>query len=537
MSFDSLPPADEPVVLRAWQMLRRRRLIASVVFLTLVASAVGFALYLPDLYQASALVLIERQVSEAVARPSANGELENRLQVIKQEILSRQRLTELIEKFNLYQSMRAKSSMETALDQTRRDIQIETAGPEQVNGRTKTVAFRLTYTGENRDSVAEVTNALANFYVAQNDRMRSEEATRTAAFLNGRLIDAKKDLDAHEDKVRAFTAQHTVEMPTQTGVTLASITRLNDQLRLNGEQQLNVMEQRQRLLEGVTLEIEGQTVTAVAPVLSNDPAEIKKRIDRTKDELQQLELRASAKHPDVIRLKDQLAALEREAAAREEEERKAAASAPVVPEPSKDLPPARRRALEHLDAELLRLKQTEADVRTQIASFEHRLEGVPGLQQEFGMLNRDQQSAKEQYDSLLKRYDEAQLVASIETDRQGERFRVLESAIPPEGPKAPNRLRLLLMGLLFATAAAAAAILVAEQMDSSFHSLDELRKFTRIPVLAAIPAIDNTSGRRHAYMAAAVVSALVIIGLAGAASAHFANGNETLVRFLARTSS
>src|SRR5437868_3970160 len=77
MPYDALTPTgDDSVALRALQILRRRRLLAAVVFLTLLASAAGFAIYLPDLYQASALVLIERQVSEAVVRPSASGELE-----------------------------------------------------------------------------------------------------------------------------------------------------------------------------------------------------------------------------------------------------------------------------------------------------------------------------------------------------------------------------------------------------------------------------------------------------------------------------
>src|SRR5471032_2244785 len=112
MSHDSLSRAtDEPLVQRTWEMLRRRRLVASVVFFTLVASAAAFAAYLPDLYQASALVLVERQVSDVVARPQVTGELENRLQVIKQEILSRARLTELIEQFNLYAPLRRSSSM------------------------------------------------------------------------------------------------------------------------------------------------------------------------------------------------------------------------------------------------------------------------------------------------------------------------------------------------------------------------------------------------------------------------------------------
>jgi succinoglycan biosynthesis transport protein ExoP len=256
-----------------------------------------------------------------------------------------------------------------------------------------------------------------------------------------------------------------------------------------------------------------------------------------KDELQQLETRSTAKHPDVIRAKEQIASLEREAAAREEVEQKVAGSAEKAPDPSKDLPPARRRALEHLDGELGRLKLTETSVRAAITAFERRLEGAPEMQQEFSLLSRDQQAAKDLYDSLLKRYDEAQLVASMEVDRQGERFRVLESAIPPDGPKAPNRPRLLILGLLLAAAAAGGSLLIAEQLDSSFHSLDELRRFTKIPVIAAIPSIDFASGRRRGRVAVAMVASLVVIGLAGALSAHVARGNEQLVRFLVRTSS
>jgi uncharacterized protein involved in exopolysaccharide biosynthesis len=254
-----------------------------------------------------------------------------------------------------------------------------------------------------------------------------------------------------------------------------------------------------------------------------------------KDELLQLETRSTARHPDVIRLKEQIASLERDAAAREEADRQAAQSVQKAPEPSKDLPPARRRALENLDGELGRLKTTETDVRAAIAAFERRLEGAPELQQEFALLSRDQQAAKDLSDSLLKRYDEAQLVESMEVDRQGERFRVLESAIPPDGPKAPNRARLLLLGLLLAAAAAVGSLLIAEQLDNSFHSLDELRRFTKVPVLAAIPSIGAPSGRHHARLAVAMVSALVVIGLAGAWSAHMARGNEQLVRFLVRT--
>lgn len=529
------PATEEPLARRALEILWRRRALAFVVFTTLVVSAACFAVYLPDLYRARAIVLVERQMSESVVRPTASGELEGRLQVIKQEILSRARLTTLVDQFKLYPELRKREPLESVLDQTRRDIRVEPIGPEQVSGRTKTVAFELSYTGGGRESVAAVTNALAAFYVDQNDRMRSDEATRTRAFLDGQLAEAKTQVDHHEQNVRAFTARHTGELPQQAGVNLATLTRLNDQLRLNGEQQLHVLEQRERLLEGVVFEQANPLTAAAAPTHLSDSLEAEKRLDQLRQELQQLETRSTSKHPDVIRLKEQIVVLERTIAEREAE--KAAAEArQKEPEPSKDLPPTRRRALENLDGELERLKKTETEVRAAIAAFEHRLEGAPGLQQEFALLSRDHQAAKDLYDSLLKRYDDAQLIETVEVDRQGERFRILEPAVAPDGPTAPNRPRLLLLGMLLAFAAATASVVIAEQLDSTFHTLDELRSFTKIPVLATIPAIGHKSNARRMRLAFATVSALAVIGMAGAASAHIARGNEQLVRILVRTS-
>jgi hypothetical protein len=111
---------------------------------------------------------------------------------------------------------------------------------------------------------------------------------------------------------------------------------------------------------------------------------------------------------------------------------------------------------------------------------------------------------------------------------------MLEAAIPPEGPSAPNRLRLLLMGLLLAVAAGGAAVVAAEQMDTSFHTVDDLREFTGIPVLATIPQIGRNPRRGYLRMALGTASAVAAIVLIGSLSAYYANGNETLVRLLQR---
>ena len=518
---------EEPFVLRALEILRRRAVVAITVFTAVVVAAVAIARYLPDLYRANAMVLVERQLPESVVRPAVSGELESRLHVIKQEVVSRERLTELMKRFDLYPELRARGDVDTALEQLRHDIQVELTGPEQVSGRMKTVSFNLGFTGSQRETVAEVTNAIAEFYVAQNDRMRSDEAARATRFLKEQIDNAKSQLDQRERQVESFTNRHAGELPQQVDMNLATLERLNTQLRLNGERQMRTLDQRERLFDTpATGALPPPPVSASATVVRNP------RLDKLKLDLAQLE-GFPDKHPDVRRLKDEIATLEAELAA-------AAPDPPAKPDGSDPAPrveppaPNRSRTIAALDGELEKLKADEASLRQTIAGVERRLEGVPYRENEFAALSRDHRAMREQYESLLKRYEEAQLGQSMETENQGERFRILESAIPPTGPVAPNRVRLVIMGLFLAVLAASMAVLAAEQFDTTFHSVEDLRQFTRIPVLAAIPRMKTSRPRRALRLAAVTASLLVVFALIGTLSAHLAQGNESLVRLLVR---
>src|SRR4029453_7366668 len=129
-----MPAPEEPFVLRALEILRRRAVLAVTVFTAILVSAVAIARYLPDLYRADAMVLVERELPESVVRPAVSGELESRLHVIKQEIVSRDRLTDLMKRFDLYPEMRARGDVDSAIEQLRHDIQVELTGPEQGSG-------------------------------------------------------------------------------------------------------------------------------------------------------------------------------------------------------------------------------------------------------------------------------------------------------------------------------------------------------------------------------------------------------------------
>src|SRR5262245_51905113 len=440
---------DDSLAQRVWDIVRRRRVLALTSFAAVLAATISFAIYLPDLYRGQALVLVERPVDESYVRSSesAPGELESRLHVIKQEILSRDRLLALMERFNLYAKLRATGAIEDALNQMRTDVEVNPSGPEQVSGKTKTVSFTLNYTGDSARTAADVTNAIASFYVQQNDQMRSAEAIGTSAFLRQQLAQAKAQLDRQEGAVTQYTARYTGQLPQQVGVNLATLERMHTQLRLNGEQQIRLMEQREKLLEG--LRDPNTIVKAENSDASPEMIERLKQMESVKQDLSELQTRVTNKHPDVVRLQEQLASLEREQAQAEADSQKkrdaASAAATASAGAADDAKPPRRRTVESLDAELGKLRQDEAAIRATINSFEQRLEGAPEREQEFALITRDRQAAKDLYDSLLKRYDEAQLTASMETDRVGERLRILERGIRPEGQEEPERIQLVIM--------------------------------------------------------------------------------------------
>jgi len=518
MPRDMLSTQDDSMLLRSLEILRRRKLIALVVFASVLASAVTFALYLPNLYQATSVVLVERPVSETFVRAAVTGELESRLHIIKQEILSRARLTDLITRYNLYPELRRGGQIDGALDQMRRDVVVQPTGPEMLSGKIKTVAFNLSYTGERVDTVAAVANEIATFYVARNDAMRSGEAVKTTQFLKSQLDEAKRHLDTQEGRLRAYTQAHNGELPQQVDMNLATLERLNTQLRLISEQQIRTLEQRQRLME--TIPAAGLTRLSASDAPATDLLEQKKAT------LGQLESQFTSKHPDVVRLKQEIAALETS---------QVKGGGPT-PEEAMAAGQARGRAavLANLDAELEKQKREEANLRAIIAGTEKKLESMPARQQDYALIARDQQAAQELYNSLLGRYGEAQVSESMETDRSGERFRILEAAIPPADPSAPNRLRLMMMGFILALVLSFISILAVEQFDTSFHTIDELRQFTRVPVLASIPRMYPKPAMRVLKTAAATGCLAAVLFVVVTLSIRMAQDNEQLVRLLVR---
>ena len=287
---------------RAGEIWGRRKWLGLIVFVAVLAISLGLVAALPPMFRSRATVLVDReQVPEAFVRSAVSAEVETRIQRISQEVLSRERLAGLIERFNLYPKLPRPSTNESAIEELRRDIVLEPKVVDQGGGRLATVGFGLSYRGNDPVKVAEVTNALAALYVERNSKIRERQASDTAQFLKAQLTDMKAKLDEQERRIGQ------APMPLEAEV--AGLERLNMRLRVNSDRQLRAMDRRERLVK----EAEGPALAATPGMAPETSAA---RLTKLKQELAELKTRYTDKYPDVIRIKGEIAALEARAETR-----------------------------------------------------------------------------------------------------------------------------------------------------------------------------------------------------------------------------
>jgi len=538
MADDTVKEMGLGMLLAVWS---RRKWLAILVFAAPVAAAVSLITFLPNVYRSTATVLVDRQqVPEAFVRSTVTSALETRLHTISQEILSRSRLEALINRFGLYSDLKQRVSLEEVIARVRGDIKLELKSAEVKGQREATIAFTLSYQGSDPATVSAVTNTLAGFYIEENLKARERQAIGTAEFLKVQLEETKKRLDVQEQLVSTFKRRHLGELPQQMETNLATLERLHAQLRMNADNQTRAAERRQtmssQLAEAEWLVTPGN-VGPTGLVSPGTPEAA--RLAQMKQDLARLRTQFSERYPDVVQLAAQVAALELELAEAKSSEPKTEEK-PGAPQPTPPAVPLTpyvlrlKEALSEAQADIKVLKSEEARLREGIKTYQARVENVPRREQEYVELSRGYESTRELYQSLMKRYEEAQLAESMEHRQKGEQFRVIEPAIPNTQPAAPNRVRLLLMALAVSLGLAVGAVVLAEHVDTSFHAVDDLRAFSAVPVLVSIPRIVTQTDLRRARWRMRLAASASFIGLVMIVGIAYvvANGNERLVSLL-----
>jgi polysaccharide chain length determinant protein (PEP-CTERM system associated) len=482
----------EQILRIVWQ--RRWLILAPLV----VAGTAAFmySRSLPDVYRSETTILVVPQrVPESYVRSTVTTRIEDRLQSLRQQILSRARLERIIRDFDLYPEARRTEPMEAVVQQMRPAVNIDIVRDD---------AFNVSYTSTNPVAAKLVAERVASLFIEENLHERERLAEGTSEFLETQLENARQRLEQHERRLAEYRRRYSGALPSQLDSNLQILNSLN----LQAQGIANDIERdrdRSLVLERTLAEMTEPTPVGTAP--RTDPGSVAgsplERLDAARAALDELRSRLKPEHPDVgaaRRLVDEL-------------ERKAASENASASKPGETAAPrltsaeaTRQRRLqelrlekENLDRQLARKQQEEARIRQEVAGYQARVEATPTRESELINLTRDYETLKTIYTGLLSKKEESVVAANLERRQIGEQFKILDPARVPERPFSPNRTQLNLIGMLAGLAFGIGIAAFLEYRDATLKTEDDVRTCLALQVVAAIPVLmtESESMPRH----------------------------------------
>ncbi len=471
------------------EIFMRRKWLFIIPFVLICALTAAYLRYAPRIYRASTLILVEPpRVPNTYVQPVLTTErVQDQLRTVREQIMSRRHLERVIEELNLYPELRKRYPLESVIGMMRKRVSVDV-----LQGRI----FRVSFQDPDPVTAMKGANRLTSLFIEENLKMREEMAEGTLAFLERELERVRSLLKEQEKKIADFRAKHLGVLPEQLEANLRTLDRLQMQLRSTIEA-LNAAEQRKAHLQQLARLSRSATAstTPERPEAGREeqvPA--RATLESLKARLRELLSRYTERHPEVIRVKDMIAKVEREVELEElqrrqqqaQEEGAASAREEEAP-PSPDL--TFQRELAQLDAEIIQLKAEQRRLKAQIKEYERRVELTPKVEEQLKELTRGYEVTQRQYQSLLDRKLQAEVAANLERKQKGERFRVIEEAKVPTRPYKPDFRKVALFGFIVATAVGGGLVVLVESLDNSFYKAEDVEQVTELPVIANIPKV------------------------------------------------
>jgi polysaccharide chain length determinant protein (PEP-CTERM system associated) len=474
----------------------------------------------------------QQKVPEQYVVPNVTVGLQDRLQSMTQQILSRTRLQATINRFGLYSAKRGLNSMVPsgdAVEQMRKDIKIDLVDSAARPGQL--TAFKIEYSARSPELAQSVNNELTSLFIEENLKSQQELSESTTAFLQSQLAEARKKLEEQESKVKRFKAEHFGDLPSQAETNVQILGGFQNQLQstqrsLDGaKQQKLYLESLQQQYQSAQANIGGaeKQSGSSAQGLAMELTDLRRRLVEARTHL-------TEEHPDVISLKERVAKVEK----LQNDVEKEKASHPEGVQSTGSIDPSVaaevqrgsttpmmqvQSQLKAIGLEVENYSQHSKELESQIASYRARLNLTPQTEQELADVSRGYEESKANYNSLLQKQNQSQLATNLELRQQGEQFRILDPPSVPTRPSAPNHLLLSLGGLAVGAAVGLGLTALLETMNVLVRQEKDLEGTVPARVLVGIPHLRASRDERfHTYshwLEIGTVAVMTLLILAG----------------------
>lgn len=494
-------------------ILRRRAGLAIGGFFGTLAVGVAVALLLPPVYRATGAILVEsQQIPTDLVQATVTSYADERIEVIKQRVMTRENLLRVIRKYNLFADAGPTVTPSDQIDEMRKtiDVQLVNADVKPDRRGSGTIAFRLSFEHKRPEVAQAVANDLMTLFLEENVRVRTQRATQTTEFLTQEADKLKKELDGLEEKIAKYKTEHGRALPENFALGMASMQRLEADLR--------ALERDAADTETELRGLEAQREVAAAggmPGVTNSATELQ----RARADVARLSATYTDDHPDVKAARRKVENLAQAAANEAGSPGSGLRRASTGPEGMVARIDARIGAMRH---RLKLLEGQKSSVRGRLAQMDVTLVRSPDVERGFSALTRDYQSAQRKYEEILAKKMTAQVAENLEGDQKAERFAVLEPPTLPEKPVKPDRRKLLAFSLLLSMVAPVGLVSFMEALHGTVRGVGQISAILGQKPLVNVPLIPvaaelATRRRLHLYLAAGSILAVALALLA----AHF----------------
>jgi polysaccharide biosynthesis transport protein len=429
------------------QLVSKKKYLFVILALLIMTGVVITSYLLPERYEAKCTVFIEKSViSELVKGIAITPSFDDKLRVLAYTLKSRTLLLKVLNDLDLNVNKQTNGQLEKMV----REFQEKT----DIRLKDKEGLFTITFNHENPRLARDYVNALVRRYIEENITSKREESYGATNFLAEQIKIIKAKLEEAEARSNSYKRDNGSVLALSEGAVLAEMSYAN--------QKIDELAIKRRHLESM-----------LSLAKKNDP--LKSKLAMLEKKQQELGLVYTDNHPEVVELNYEIAAVKQQL-------KTAPARAELADIPSVEM--------EKISMELNSLRDTENNQRRFVASRQSLLRSIPAARTGLDELEREKNSQKYLYEQLVARYGQSEVSKQMEVQDKSTTFRVVDPAIIPTQPFSPQRVKIILLGIIGGLVGSFAFLVLLDNFDRTVRNIESLRSLG-VQVLAVVPKIEN----------------------------------------------
>lgn len=456
------------------QLVIKKKYLFVTLALIIMAGVAVTSYLIPERYEAKCTVFIEKSlISELVKGIAITSSFEDKLKVLAYTLKSRTLLLKVIDDLKLNVNKQNSGQLENMV----KEFQEKT----DVKLKDKEGLFTITFINENPRLARDYVNTLVRRYIEENITSKREESRGATSFLAEQIATIKLKLEEAEAKANSYKRDNGTVLAQSEVVILTDIGQ--------AQQRIDEIELKRRQLESM-----------LSLARKSDP--LKAKLTQLKRKQQELGLVYTDIHPEVVEINSEIAAVKQQL---------------LSGSARADFADGSSQEVEKLSMELHSLRDSENSQRRFIASKQALLRSIPAARTGLDELEREKNSQKYLYDQLVARYGQSEVSKQMEVQDKATTFRIEAPALLPTQPFSPQRVRIILLGIVGGIVGSFGLLVLLDHLDKSVRNVEALKSLG-VQILAVVPTIENPVelqvARRRDYWFYGIAAACFMLILA-----------------------